>query len=103
MEPVEDKSPPGVREHCDPWEPNLDAFPEIFEGARNDGLVRVCGSLFNAYSGRDALPYYAVAGQVEEAMRIVNKEKVRPPVGHREIASIVQKMVKRNERKRCQT
>ena len=102
VEPVEDKSPPGVREHCEPWEPNLGAFKEIFEGARNDGLVRVCGSLFNAYSGRDALPYYEVAGQVEKAMRIVNEEKVRPPVDHREIASIVQKMVKRNERKRCQ-
>jgi putative DNA primase/helicase len=100
VEPEEDKSPPGVHEHCDPWEPNLDAFQDIEDGTRNTNLVKVCGSLFNAYSGRDALPYHEVAGQVEKAMRIVNQRKVHPPVEDTEIALIVQKMVRRNERKR---
>ncbi len=87
--------PPG-----DPWEIDLETFDEIYEGARNDGLVSVCGKLFNAYSGRDSIPYYEVAGKVEKSMLWVNQNRVKPPVPRGEISNIIRKMVRRDERRR---
>jgi hypothetical protein len=99
----EEEKPPRETGPRDPWEPNLDAFPDIYDGSRNNDLVKVCGSLFNAYSGGDSLPYFEVAEQVEKAIRIVNERKVHPPVENNELAKIISNMVKRNERKRRET